>query len=341
MDKVEKVSIGGYAFTLETAACAAAQAYLDELTRYYKDRDGGAEVMEGIEDRFAELLLERTGTAGVATLADIQAVEDILGRPDQLEDEPEAPSPAGEKPRRRLFRDLENKVLGGVCSGLAAYFNIDVAPIRIIWTVLALVSVLGLLNWAWVPSSLVFVVAYVIMWICIPAAKTVQQRWQMRGESGTVDEISRTVSGGLREVGEAAGRLGNSQAAHRLARAFLVCIGIILLLGGTALLTVTGLSLFTDNVFGLRDVMTDSILDGYAPQAVSSLLSTRWIWWLGLLAVALPGIGLLYGGLQMIFGFRSPKWRPGLVIFILWLVTLVVLAVAACSLVFSAGYSWV
>ena len=43
----------------------------------------------------------------------------------------------------------------------------------------------------------------------------------------------------------------------------------------------------------------------------------------------------------MIFGFRSPKWRPGLVIFILWLVTLVVLAVAACSLVFSAGYSWV
>ena len=338
MDKVEKVSIGGYAFTLETAACAAAQAYLDELTRYYKDRDGGAEVMEGIEDRFAELLLERTGTAGVATLADIQAVKDILGRPDQLEDEPETPS--GEKPRRRLFRDLENKVLGGVCSGLAAYFNIDVAPIRIIWTVLALVALGGFASWSWGSSTLIFVVAYVIMWICVPPAKTVQQRWQMRGESGTVDEISRTVSSGIREIGEAAGRLGNSQPAHRLGRAFLVCIGIILLLGGTALLTVTGLSVFTDNVFGLRDVMTDSILDGDVPQAFSSLLTTRWIWWPGLLAVALPGIGLLYGGLQMIFGFRSPKWRPGLVIFILWLVTLVVLAVAACSLVFSAGYSW-
>jgi len=341
MDKVEKVSIGGYAFTLETAAYAATQSYLDELTRYYKDRDGGPEIMEGIEDRFAELLLERTGAAGVATLADINAVKDILGRPEQLEEEPKAKPETEEPSKRRLFRDVENKMIGGVCSGLAAYFNTDVAPIRIIWTVMALVFLFGGFGWHWwhwESSSLLFVVAYLILWICIPAAKTVRQRWQMRGESGTVNEISRTVSNGIREVGEAAGRISNSQPAHRLARAFLVVIGILLLLMGTSLLTVTGLAAFQVNPFGIQDVITEAIRDSYMPETIN-YLSNRWVALAGLLAVGLPGIGMLYGGLQMIFGFRSPKWRPGLVIFILWLVVLVVLAVLTCS--FALSYSWV
>ena len=45
------------------------------------------------------------------------------------------------------------------------------------------------------------------------------------------------------------------------------------------------------------------------------------------LAVILPFVGLLYGGIQLIFGFKSPSWKPGLVIFVLWLIDLVVLAV--------------
>ena len=57
------------------------------------------------------------------------------------------------------------------------------------------------------------------------------------------------------------------------------------------------------------------------------LISTPWILVLAVLAVVLPLIGLIYGGIRMIFGFKSPNWRPGLVIFVLWLVVLVVLGV--------------
>ena len=77
MNQVEKVSIGGYAFTMESGASAAASAYLNELESYYKS----SEVMEGIEERMAELLLERTGSGGVVTPTDIRSIIDILGAP--------------------------------------------------------------------------------------------------------------------------------------------------------------------------------------------------------------------------------------------------------------------
>ena len=68
------------------------------------------------------------------------------------------------------------------------------------------------------------------------------------------------------------------------------------------------------------------------------MVNTPWIMVLAVLAVVLPLIGLIYGGIQMIFGFKPPKWRPGLVIFVLWLVVLVVLAVLFAMGVVSTEY---
>ena len=342
MDKVEKVSIGGYAFTLDTAAYNAAKAYLTELENYYSKREGGTEIMEGIEERFAELLLERTGSVGVGTLADIDAIENILGRPEVLEheDEEAAPEKPGEKPKRRLFRDTENKVIGGVCSGLAAFANIDVSLIRIVWTLLALATMFGGFQFGMEISSLFFVGIYLIMWICVPAAKTVRQRWEMRGESGKVDEVSRIVSDNLREVGATVSRASQSTAAHRLGRVFLGVIGFMFLMGGITMLTVSAVAAFVNNPFGLWDTLSLAIEDAWSPTMVD-FVSNPWIRVLGLLAVALPGIGMMYGGLQLIFNFRSPKWRPGLILFILWMIVLVALAVLTATFVVTADYSWV
>ena len=68
------------------------------------------------------------------------------------------------------------------------------------------------------------------------------------------------------------------------------------------------------------------------------MLATPWVLGLTIAAVLLPLIGLIYGGIQLIFGFKPPKWRPGLVIFVLWLVVLVVLAVLFAMGVFSTEY---
>ncbi|MBR2227663.1 MAG: hypothetical protein IJ893_07310, partial [Bacteroidales bacterium] len=87
MKEIEKVSIGGYAFTLEKDASAQVEAYLKDLEAHYLGQPGGKEIMEGIEERMAELLLERRGQNGVATVADIRAILDILGRPERIEAE--------------------------------------------------------------------------------------------------------------------------------------------------------------------------------------------------------------------------------------------------------------
>ena len=90
MTEIEKVSIGGYAFTLEKAASEEVGQYLKNLEAHYLGKPGGKEIMEGIEERMAELLLERCGHGRVATMADIQGIIGILGRPERIEaDDPE------------------------------------------------------------------------------------------------------------------------------------------------------------------------------------------------------------------------------------------------------------
>ena len=83
MKQVDKVSIGGYAFTMESEAAHAARIYLEQLGDYYKS----SEVMEGIEERMAELLLEKTPSEGVVDLATVNGIIEILGRPERIEAE--------------------------------------------------------------------------------------------------------------------------------------------------------------------------------------------------------------------------------------------------------------
>ena len=332
MKEIEKVSIGGYAFTLEKDASAMVEQYLKNLEAHYLGQPGGKEIMEGIEERMAELLLERCGSSGVATVADVRSLVEILGRPERIEaDDPEPEQPR-EAPRKKLYRDLENKKVGGVCAGLGNYFNVDVVAIRIIFCVITLALLFGgARNGAW---SLLGFVAYAVLWLAMPAARTAQERWAMKGDGGTLDDIQRNVRSGIEEMGEAARKGVNevrdvvrSRKGNELGKLLLIAIGIILLLGG-----VSGLA--SVSVIGLKGpALFSAALDHFLDELSANvpvfydMLNTPWILVLAVLAIVLPLIGLIYGGVRMIFGFKSPRWRPGLVIFVLWLVVLVVLAV--------------
>ena len=74
-------------FSLEDSASRAAKEYLDQLEAFYSRKESGAEVMEGIEERMAELLLEKSGKGGVVTLAMVNDVISVLGRPETIEEE--------------------------------------------------------------------------------------------------------------------------------------------------------------------------------------------------------------------------------------------------------------
>ena len=342
MTEIEKVSIGGYAFTLEKAASEEVGKYLKNLEAHYLGKPGGKEIMEGIEERMAELLLERCGRNGVATMADIQSLIGILGRPERIEADDPEPEQAQARPQKKLYRDLENKRIAGVCAGLGNYFNFDVVAMRIIFCVITLALFFtGADEGVW---SLSGFAASAILWLAMPAARTAQERWAMKGDAGTLDDIQRNIRNGVEEMGDAARRgmdeVRDTVRGHgnELGKIILLVIGIILLLGG-----VSGLA--SVSVIGLKgptlfSAPLDRFLDELSVDVpiFYDMVNTPWIMVLAVLAVVLPLIGLIYGGIQMIFGFKPPKWRPGLVIFVLWLVVLVVLAVLFAMGVVSTEY---
>lgn len=324
MKETIQLSLGGYAFIFEKDAADALEGYLKTLETHYLKQEGGKEIMEGIEERMAELLQEKTDRGTVVTLSGVQAVIDILGKPERIEaDDPEPE--VGEKSAKRLYRDMSDKRLGGVCSGLAQYFGIETAWLRIGFVVTAAVTFFsGAHHGMW---SLIVPFVYCILWIAMPAARTAQERWAMKGDPATADDIRRNVQSGIQEMGNTAREAVHSDFFQRFGKWILVLVGIVLLIMGTSgLASVSVLSLKCEDLFG---VQINQWLDDLAAEApvLYDLLSTPWVVALAALAVILPFVAILYGGIMLIFGFKSPSWRPGLVLFVLWLIDIIVLLV--------------
>ena len=162
----------------------------------------------------------------------------------------------------------------------------------------------------------------------------------MKGDSGTADDVRRNVQSGIHEMGDAAREVVQSDFFQRFGKWILVCIGIILLIMGTSgLASVSVLSLKGTQLFGIPFAHW---MDEMAEEApfLMDLLSEPWVLVLAALAIILPFVGLLYGGIQLIFGFKSPSWKPGLVVFVLWLIIVIVLLVLALVAVTAAEMTY-
>ena len=332
MKQIEKVSIGGYAFTLETEAAAELDSYLKEMSSYYSN----PEITEGIEERMAELLRERVGENGVASKAVILSIIDILGRPERIaQDEPDDAAPdKEEKPSKKLYRDMEGAKLAGVCSGLSAYFNMDPSILRIAFVALTILGIL--IPWNCHMRGVVMFgpVLYVILWICMPAARTAQQRWQMRGDDGTAESIRRNIESGAKEVGNALREVGNSPAWGSAGRVVEVIVGLMLLVISVSGLFAGGLAVFGWQWLGLTELFNNITAEITAefPQLIT-IMAEPWVKMLALAVYGLPFIGMLYSSIMLLFHIKSPSWRPGLIIFVLWLI-----AIIAFGILVSASY---
>lgn len=319
MKKVVKVSIGNIAFTLEEGAYSELELYLASLSSHYGDKEGGAEIIEGIEERISELLLERGYTQKVVTLDAVKEIMSILGRPEEIESESESePGIKSEKPKKKLYRDLQNKVLGGICSGIASYFAIDPTFIRIIAFILGLVA-----GFSSEGSGLaLFILFYFALWIIIPGAKTVEQRCRMKGERASVDSIERRVTDGVNEI-------VHSDFGVTFAKLVRIFAGVMLLVIG-----VFGLGSFALMLFGFKlfDILLPfSTLEGMSIFSGITVTHSVLINVLVILVTLLPFVGMLYAGVLLSFNFKAPKWRPGLVNFLVWLVACIALVISLVS----------
>lgn len=212
MKKVVNVSVGGRSFSLDEDAYARLLTYFDHF-KARLDRDTQSakeEVMADLENRIAELFDQGTGGASyrVVNLALVTKVVEQLGMPDGSMEHETGASSQGQNQesgtydeyprsgsgvdftyngaqgtsRRRLFRDLDNKTIGGVCAGLAAFLNVDLTIVRI-------VSLLTLLLWG--TGFLV----YLVLWIVVPVAKTPADKCMMRGLEPTAENMARFSQG--------------------------------------------------------------------------------------------------------------------------------------------------
>lgn len=197
MKKTVTINISGHMFYIDEDAYSRLRSYLDKIESTFRSQESGDEIISDIENRVAEIFNERIDReTGVVTMEMVEEVIATMGEPEQFEegDQTEGQKTTSSssliyvKPTRRFYRDIDNRILGGVCAGISAYFGIDVLLIRVI------VALLTILTWGGIP------VIYVILWIAVPPARTTAQKLQMRGERITIENIERSIRDEYEEV---------------------------------------------------------------------------------------------------------------------------------------------
>ena len=179
MKEVVNVSIGGVALTIEKEAYKEIGLYLSELKKYYSNEAGSDEIIEDIEERIAELICEKGGKDRIVTLADVNIIIEILGRP-YVNDLNQTQN---SDVKKRLYRDTENAVIGGDCCGFGAYACIESVIVRICYIrffvllstpIFMFISAIGLRGLGTVSLS---VCVSCSLWIFIRAVQPVSHRW--------------------------------------------------------------------------------------------------------------------------------------------------------------------
>lgn len=212
MKKTLTVNLGGTVFHIDEDAYRLLDNYLSNLKLHFRKQKGAEEIVNDIENRISELFLEKLSAGSqVITLADVEEVITRMGKPEDLgaTDEEEHTASTGSTSyayttRRRLFRNPDDKMLGGVMSGLSAYLDWDVTLIRLLALVI-LICGYGTL-----------VPVYIICWILIPEARTAAEKLNMRGEEVTVENIGKTVTDGFEKVADGVNRFIHSDKPRTL-----------------------------------------------------------------------------------------------------------------------------
>lgn len=332
MKTTENISLVGYAFTIESDAYIALENYLAEIQHSFEGNSSAAEIVADIEERIAELLNEMCKAGMTVNLNMINEIKSRIGDPRELTDKDEdstqadagsvrADEPGGTAKKgwrnKRLYRNIEERVLGGVCSGLGCYFKLDKALFRLAFIMVFLLGMIGADDGAF----LIALAAYLCLWIAMPAARTVEQKCELKGKPMHLDSYKSKDFDVRKEVKEAT----QSPAANTVKRAGGAFLGMLLLIAG-----LSGL-LACIFIPTLPELIRNSLADSWGRLDPGELLfvkivTDRMFWWIVLAVCSLLFIWCIYNGVILTFGLKTPSWKPGLVLFILWIVSILALA---------------
>lgn len=321
MNTTININLAGMAFTIDETAYQNLRQYLIKVKEQFKNLDEQTEIISDIESRIAELFQARLNQfRQVINEQDVEEVIRIMGAPEDFNETAE-----GEKSKtadyssfqsrdKRLYRNPDDKILGGVCSGIAAYFDTNPAWIR-----------LALILLVFFGFGFGFVL-YILLWIVLPEAKTTAQKLQMRGKPVTLGSIESAILEELKGVEERAKTFANDArlrdktsrvggAIEDIFRAFIQFfaklfafvfkgIGFLLLLIGAVIITML-IAMAFDGSAQINGVQVGwSQISEYFKALMPSDTS-RTLFISGLLLLIIPPIfGLIGLGARILFNYR-------------------------------------
>ncbi len=329
MKKTLTINLSGTVFHIDEDAYRLLDNYLSNLRIHFRREEDGEEIVRDMEQRIAELFNARLHEGKqVITIEDVEEIIAQMGQPEDLDSDgacTSAEEGKGSTPRR-LFRDPDNKVFGGVASGIAAYMRWDV-----VWVRLALLLAIVLFQGT--------ILAYIIAWIIIPEAKSASEKLAMQGKKINLENIGRTVTDNferatekvndyvrsdrprstMRRVGEGIVSVAGFLIKFALVLFAICCTPIILafLVSFVALLLAgVGVIASVPAVLISLFPMVDWAAAGTSP-VPTVLLSLA-----GILAIGIPIIGVTHLLMRCFGGWQPMSMATRIIFIVLWLVAL-------------------
>ncbi|HBS86665.1 MAG: hypothetical protein A2W91_11605 [Bacteroidetes bacterium GWF2_38_335] len=342
MKKTFTINISGQIFHIDDDAYDRLQGYLNSVHRKFSNEEEGNEIISDIESRIAELFSEKiTGSKQVITIEDVIAVIKIMGEPEEFEDsnkedkKPDEPLESGKG--KRVYRDPEDMIIGGVCGGFGAYFGLDPLIFRITFIVLTLLFGAGF----WI---------YLILWAVVPKARTTAEKLEMKGERVNVSNIEKTIREEFsnvksniknlkknRKYGETRNFFENifenlGDGFRTFAKTMVIFIGTgFVIFGLFMLLTFISSYFFEDSFFSYTSWSSHSHSIYTMFETVVSPANVTMIF-LGLFfVIGIPLIAMVYGGIKMIFNLRTNNRMVGISFLAFWILGIIILVVVGIS----------
>jgi phage shock protein PspC (stress-responsive transcriptional regulator) len=258
MNKTVNINLGGMFFHIDEDAYQKLTRYFDAIKRSLSNSSGQDEIIKDIEMRVSELLTEKQKTEKhVVGLKDVDEVIAVMGQPEDYRIDEEGAtgnttnySSSSTTGSRKLYRDKDSGMIGGVLAGLGHYFGIDKVWLRIFFLIMF---------FAWGTG----VLAYIILWIVMPEAVTTAEKLEMTGEPVTISNIEKKVREEFENVSDkfknanydemgnrvktGAEKIGSSLSDFIIAvlRVFSKILGVILIIAGLFILAALFIGIFT------------------------------------------------------------------------------------------------
>jgi phage shock protein PspC (stress-responsive transcriptional regulator) len=320
MNKTISINLGGFFFHIDEDAYQKLSRYFDAVKRSLSP-DGRDEIMKDIESRIAELFQERIqNDKQVIGLVEIDAVIGIMGQPEDYKIDEETTNSSNantfnsKSNVKKLYRDKENGILGGVLAGFGHYIGIEPTWVRIVFVFLCLFG-FGAIDFVFFAGFWTLPLFYFALWVLVPEAVTTSQKLEMKGEEITISNIERKVKEGIDDIADKIGSIdhqkiaentkqGINKTGNALGNFFSIVFNVFTKLIGGIIVLFSSVSLVLFCIAGIFMIFSTNMPDNFLLNHVKTPIGLETPMWaqgiLVLFVFGIPFFFLLILGLKLL-----------------------------------------